>query len=581
MWRCASSNAAVAARYGLSCILSPSDGPAFVCARLTRFRLSSLGLCRPSLPPRRRAPWNGWSQPMDNAGKEPPFELTARRAINAGIALARLIDAERAIMRVADKPENPHVSEASQPALALEAVSVEMPPQPGATASVPAPIAPKLASSLARRLKRMVGLLLRKEAYADATHYAGVPEPVSVSVQPGGTQPRSTGEQPPQDTPSEVPPITATPRDAEQAPRGDTDLLRQILLRDDVMQLRLRDVERSLARIAARIDDLTSGGPYPPPARNQSLSVRYKKVRMPFSPSDRRGDMASLMPALRSAMDIHHATQEQVSLLLQRNFVAFDDVHAVRTPNGYLLVPNSDKGLVLALIEARGCLELGTRAIILNLLRPGDLMIDVGANVGTLSLPAADALRGTGQVIAVEPIPRVADLLRETASLNGLDDELVVERCLAGRRNASTAFYVREKTTHSSSWSEGADDAAMIDVVVRPLDDLVAAGTKVCLVKVDAEGDELEVWAGMTRMLAENPDMVVILEFGRSHLLDREMQVDQWFDTLAVSPGNIWEIVEADGTIKPVDRERLTGCVSTNLLLAPAGLPDQLRHRLA
>src|SRR5687768_706385 len=56
------------------------------------------------------------------------------------------------------------------------------------------------------------------------------------------------------------------------------------------------------------------------------------------------------------------------------------------------------------------------------ILRPGDTYIDVGANIGTTVIPAADRVGSTGIVWAFEPHPTIARYLSENVQLNSLSN---------------------------------------------------------------------------------------------------------------------------------------------------------------
>lgn len=253
-------------------------------------------------------------------------------------------------------------------------------------------------------------------------------------------------------------------------------------------------------------------------------------------------------------------------LLLQRNILPLGDEIAVRTDAGYLLVPKEDVGLLVALVETRGRLEPGTLKVVQDRLHEGGTMIDVGANVGSLAVPAARRVGPSGRVIAVEPTPRVAELLRRTAALNELSDRLVIEQCAAGEAESQAAFGLSAETTHNSLVpAEGS--SVTIQVPVRPLDALVAPGTRVDLVKIDAEGAELRVWRGMRRIVAENPGLAAIVEFGPSHLRRTGTTVEEWFAELQ-APGFVArEIDEATGETRPLRGGGLDEVFSLNLLL--------------
>ena len=108
---------------------------------------------------------------------------------------------------------------------------------------------------------------------------------------------------------------------------------------------------------------------------------------------------------------------EYSSKLLQARAVPLGDEVLARSPFGWLLLPSEDLRLVAAMLETGGSLEPGTAAVVQALLEPNDLAIDVGANVGALSLAMARSVAPHGRVLAIEPTPRTAKLLRRTCAL--------------------------------------------------------------------------------------------------------------------------------------------------------------------
>jgi FkbM family methyltransferase len=125
-----------------------------------------------------------------------------------------------------------------------------------------------------------------------------------------------------------------------------------------------------------------------------------------------------------------------------------------------------------------------------RLLRPGDLFIDVGANVGTYSLWAA----GCGaEVIAVEPDAVTAQRLRDNVALNPGAPISCVEAAAADREGTIQV-------------TEGQDTLNRIgpgrEVKATTLDAL-AANREVAGIKIDVEGFERLVLEGASRLLTE------------------------------------------------------------------------------
>ncbi len=255
----------------------------------------------------------------------------------------------------------------------------------------------------------------------------------------------------------------------------------------------------------------------------------------------------------------------QSDLLVQRNIIHLGQELAVRTAAGYLLAPVEDPAVLIGLVEGRGFLEPGTTAVLQTLLRPGDIMVDVGGHIGTLTLPAARRVGATGRVIALEPAPRLADLLRRTIVLNHIV-WVDVHECAAGAAEEMAQFAISAKTGHNSLFPIN-DTVQQIEVLVRPLDALIPPQTKVHVVKVDAEGAELQVWRGMQRILADNPAVAVILEFGPEHLVRVDVTIAEWFAEVTAHGHTPWEIDEQTGRVRPLRTTGLEDVFSLNVLL--------------
>ena len=278
-----------------------------------------------------------------------------------------------------------------------------------------------------------------------------------------------------------------------------------------------------------------------------------------------QGKLDQLTAQVALAETAASATISKLDALLQRQFVPFQGAIAIRTDNGYLLAPLEDKSLVLALLETHGTLEAGTSAVLQTLAPEGGTVIDVGANVGTLTLPAARRVGPAGQVIAIEAAPRMADLLSTTVRMNGLD-WVAVHAVAAGDKDGAQRLNLSAQTTHNSMF-ELEDTTETIDIQSVRLDSLVAPGGRVDLVKIDVEGAELAVWLGMQRVVADNPDIAVVLEFGPSHLRKAGQSIAGWFETLQSTGLKAWEIDEASGMVRPLRMKGLAAVFSINILL--------------
>ena len=257
----------------------------------------------------------------------------------------------------------------------------------------------------------------------------------------------------------------------------------------------------------------------------------------------------------------------RADMLAERQTIPLGSEILMQMPEGLLLVPAEDSALVTAVWETRGRLEPGTVKVITALLREGDCVIDVGANIGLVTLPAARAVGPTGHVVAVEPSARIADLLQKTSYLNLGPNRVSLHRLAAGEEAGTAVLHIGATAGHSSLLPS-TSSAGSETVGVARLDDLIEPGRSIRLVKIDAEGFELAVWRGMQRIVAENSELIVVVEFGPEHLQRAGTTVDAWLDAFQAPGFTIFEIDEMTGSLQPLrSREALHQVVSLNLVL--------------
>lgn len=153
-----------------------------------------------------------------------------------------------------------------------------------------------------------------------------------------------------------------------------------------------------------------------------------------------------------------------------------------------------------------GLHEFADMGFTLHLLRPADVFVDIGANVGSYTV-LAGAVCGS-DVIAIEPDPGTAERLRRNVTANGIGDRVRLMQCCVGATSGVVRFSVGHDTTNRVL---AAGDAEGRDVEVQPLDAIVGDAHPL-LLKIDVEGHEPHVVAGALRVLAEPGLQALLIE---------------------------------------------------------------------
>jgi FkbM family methyltransferase len=149
-----------------------------------------------------------------------------------------------------------------------------------------------------------------------------------------------------------------------------------------------------------------------------------------------------------------------------------------------------------------------------DLLRPGDVVIDGGANIGLYTLIGAASVGPTGRVIACEPSPANMDLLRDNVRLNDFDWVDLHEVALAAQAGQLTLHVFQPGSGYNSFAPADRTSGREIDVDVTTLDAIAGAYLdRTALVKLDTEGAELLALRGAPQLLQRaRPDFIIELE---------------------------------------------------------------------
>jgi FkbM family methyltransferase len=132
-----------------------------------------------------------------------------------------------------------------------------------------------------------------------------------------------------------------------------------------------------------------------------------------------------------------------------------------------------------------------------QIVRPGSVVLEAGANIGPLTVPVARAAGPTGRVVAYEPQPTLAALLRRNLAANGLAAVEVREAALGsapGTLHLPPLDYRKALNFGGVSLSGRADAADAVAVPVETIDAL--ALPRLDLLKIDVEGMETAVLGG-------------------------------------------------------------------------------------
>jgi FkbM family methyltransferase len=210
-----------------------------------------------------------------------------------------------------------------------------------------------------------------------------------------------------------------------------------------------------------------------------------------------------------------------------------------------------------------GYWEPRTTATIIDLLSPGMVAIDVGANLGYFTVLMASLVGTDGRVIAFEPNPRMAERLRATLMLSGFEPRVDFHQDVLGETNGEQVQF-QISTNHPGGSRVGSvqfAEKASITLQTRQLD-TVPGALEAALVKIDAEGMEEAIWNGMTAMIKGSSLRYVIIEFSPSCYHDAAGMLDR-----AEAAGFTISCISDDRGVRAITRAEIFDGVPQRMLL--------------
>jgi FkbM family methyltransferase len=161
-----------------------------------------------------------------------------------------------------------------------------------------------------------------------------------------------------------------------------------------------------------------------------------------------------------------------------------------------------------------GLLDFVDMAFVLHLLRPGDLMGDIGANVGVYTVLAA---KNTGaNVISLEPVPSTFQHLKNNIDLNKISELATIINCGASSENGELEFTKElDAVNHVAVSVVEKNYDHTVTIKVQSLDTIFKDKVPL-LLKIDVEGFEHEVIKGAANLLNSDNLKAIIIELNGS-----------------------------------------------------------------
>jgi FkbM family methyltransferase len=202
--------------------------------------------------------------------------------------------------------------------------------------------------------------------------------------------------------------------------------------------------------------------------------------------------------------------------------------------------------------------------------RPGMVVVDVGANVGLYTLHAARLVGSGGKVHSFEPTPETFQVLKDNVQVNGFLEGGTValhQAAVTDRTGAAELRIFRDNCGQNTLFFEP-QGAERVEVSTVSLDEALAAEPRVDVIKIDAEGAEPLVLRGMRGILHKNAGIRILIEFAPVHLRRAGVAPRDFLDEIEALGLDVRRIEDETGELLEVSAGKLADAFSVNLELS-------------
>lgn len=276
--------------------------------------------------------------------------------------------------------------------------------------------------------------------------------------------------------------------------------------------------------------------------------------------------------AVQYARRLKNSFQSRIQTPLRKQIARLP--FPVRLPCGAFFLTSDD--VLGKHLRERDHFEKGEQKLLQAYLQEGMIVIDVGAHQGLYTLLASMQVGKKGWVFSFEPSPRERRRLKWNLRLNFCRN-VKIEPLALGKTEGTSNFYVclgKETGCNSLRPPTVKDPIEKITVRVHPLDQYLKAGSihHVDLIKIDAEGSELEVLQGSAETLNSSRP-ILLCELADSRTAAWGYQASEIYEFLRAKK-ILWYSITQEGKLRPCGKQ---STFRANLLAIPEEKIESLR----
>ncbi|MDB5524723.1 MAG: hypothetical protein JWM58_2486 [Rhizobium sp.] len=242
---------------------------------------------------------------------------------------------------------------------------------------------------------------------------------------------------------------------------------------------------------------------------------------------------------------------------------------------------NPNENHILGFLRGGMPYEPDVTKIIQKILEPGDVFVDVGANVGFFTVLGSALVGSEGRVFAFEPDPKNIERVKFHCANNEIDNVEIISRPASHTVEDVNFYFNKSSSGGNALWNPGEyfgdpefNDGYSVMKSTTLSDEFARQGIKdVKLIKIDTEGAEHSILRGAKEWLKDQQIPFIIAELNAFGLKKLDSSVEEFIDFM-YDQGYLAFLLYLDGRspqfISPGIKIE-TACISNLLFTTPQG----------
>lgn len=221
---------------------------------------------------------------------------------------------------------------------------------------------------------------------------------------------------------------------------------------------------------------------------------------------------------------------------------------------GHKMFLDSKDSLSLSIYESYEPLET---ELVKREIKRGNVVLDLGANIGYYTLIFAKLVGEEGKVFAFEPDPTNFALLEKNVEMNGYKNVMLIQKAVSNKAG-KLKLYLSEDSMGDHTIFNLYEGCKFIEIEAIRLDDYFKNyDGKIDFIKIDTEGAEEQAIQSMFNLLKKNKTVKILTEFFPIGLKGSDIDPAEYLKTLLKLGFKLYHINELEKRIEPASIPKL------------------------